>query len=122
MTLPPERRRGRRISIRLQPPEFALLDSFAQRAGLTLSAFVRQLLSGSRPPRASRRPPVEKAMLARILAELGVLGERLTALLRPATTGKASALGIERDLRRTLAELRAAAAGILQALGRRGRQ
>jgi hypothetical protein len=122
MTLLPERRRGRRISVRLSPPEHDRLDAFATRTGLTLSAFVRQVLTGAKPPRAARRPPVEKVMLGRLLAELGTLTEKLTTLLSVAARDRAdTVIVIERDLRRTLADLRGAASTVLAALGRTGR-
>jgi hypothetical protein len=113
-----------RITVRLSAAEHALLLNEAERAGFTPSAFVRHALTHEKPPRAARRPPVEKTRLASILAKLGETGEALRQLLtavRAAARGSDAVLLIERDLSRALAELSAARRALMAALGRRAR-
>ncbi|MEA2876444.1 MAG: hypothetical protein QOF14_1640 [Hyphomicrobiales bacterium] len=109
-----------RITIRLTCTEHAQLLNESQRTGFTPSALIRHALTRERPPRAARRPPVEKTRLASILAKLGGTGEVLRQLLAAAREAE-TVLLIERDLSRALAELGFARKSLMAALGRRDR-
>ncbi|MEJ0076840.1 MAG: hypothetical protein WDO17_15590 [Alphaproteobacteria bacterium] len=109
-----------RITVRLSAAEHAQLLTQSQRTGFTPSALIRHALTHERPPRAARRPPVEKTRLASILAKLGETGEVLRQLLAAAREAE-TVLLIERDLSRALTELGLARKALMAALGRKVR-
>ena len=61
------------VPIRFTPQQFELLSGRARACGLSFGAFARDVLLGSPSPRATRKPPIEKAELARLLGGLGNL-------------------------------------------------
>jgi hypothetical protein len=58
----------------------------AAAAGLRYGAFMRKTFSGSPGPRARRVPPLENAVLTKLLAELGKLGSNHNQLGRAFNT------------------------------------
>lgn len=82
-----KRQRSRMVSIRLAPAEAARLQADAARAGLSLGGYVRQVVLDAPPPRQSRRPPVERELLAQCLRQLGKLGSNVNQLARAANSG-----------------------------------
>lgn len=70
------------ISVRCTAKERATIDEAAQRAGLSVGAYLRTLALGSPGPRAVRRPPIERRELARLLGHLGKIGSNLNQLAR----------------------------------------
>jgi len=82
-----KRQRGRLQAIRFNDAELAALHAAAERAGLTVGAYIRQTVLGAPPPRQSRRPPVEKEALARILAQVGKIGSNVNQLAHHANAG-----------------------------------
>ena len=79
-------RKDHHVTVRLTAETRADLAERAARAGLSLGAYMRFLASGSPGPRAVRRPPVERAELARLLAEFGKIGSNVNQLARVANT------------------------------------
>jgi hypothetical protein len=67
--------------------ERAQLEAAAERAGLTVSAFMRQQCFGTPGPRAVRRPPVERAALAQLLAQIGKCGGNLNQIAKHLNSG-----------------------------------
>lgn len=121
MDLNHEQRRPLRVTIRLSAIEHTRLVTASDRAGLTLSGYLRYVLTAEKPPRAARRPAVERRLLARVLGELGQTGEVLRRIARslqaaPHTT----VFMVERDLARTLKQLAGTLAVVMRALGRKG--
>ena len=115
-----EQRRPLRVTIRLSAIEHTRLLTVSDRAGLTLSGYLRYVLTAEKPPRAARRPVVERRLLARLLGELGQTDEFLRRIARtlqaaPHTT----VFMVERDLARTLKQLAATLAAVMRALGRK---
>jgi hypothetical protein len=100
-----KRQRSRMVSIRLTPTEAARLEADAVRAGLSLGGYARQVLLGAPPPRQSRRPPVERELLAQAMRQLGRIGGNVNQLAHSANCG------ITPDL----AELRAACLAVIEA-------
>jgi hypothetical protein len=96
--------------------ELAQLDEAASRAGLTRASFQRvQTLCTTPKTRSTRRPPIERELLAKTLGELGRIGSNINQIARAANRDKATEL----DLNATLAELRGLLPDLMQALGRK---
>ena len=110
-----KRQRGRMLSIRLTDAEAERLLEAAGRAGLSLGGYARQQLLDAPPPRASRRPPIERAELARLLAHIGKVGSNINQLAKWGNSGRLVEDPHLAAASADIAELRAA---IMAALGR----
>lgn len=116
MTHGSERRaRTTHLTIRLTPDERRAIDDAAERAGLTAGSYARGVVLGAPAPRQVRRPPVERAELARLLGEIGHVGANLNQLAHTANTGVDTDRGALLVVLKSLVDVRNA---ILQALGR----
>jgi hypothetical protein len=110
------RKREPIIGFRANADERARIQANADRAGLTVSSYVRSRSLRKPTTRAVRRPPVETAQLAQLLGLLGAAGGELQRLAKAYSAEgpcPAEALGA------ALADFRAAASAILRALGKR---
>ena len=67
------------IAIRYSLQEYAALKNMAQRAGLSVSAFVRLEASGIKP---RRKTTPDQRLAVRYLAELGKIGSNLNQFVR----------------------------------------
>jgi hypothetical protein len=110
-----QRQRQAALRVRLTEGEQAQLAAAAERAGLTLAGYARSVLLAAPPLRQSRRPPVERAELSRLLAQLGKIGSNVNQLARAANTAAEVA---EADLRAAAADLAILRTAIMAALGR----
>jgi hypothetical protein len=114
------RHRRFRITIRLSSAERRWLDQEAERCGITLSAFARNALLCVKPLRSARRPSAQTSLLVRILDRLGTVVSALRGISLQFTATLGEDLpSVQRELLRTLAELRALRPPLLQALGKR---
>jgi hypothetical protein len=111
------RQRTASILVRLTPEERAAAEAAASRAGLSVASYARGQMLGGPPPRAARRPPVEKEQLARILAQLGKIGSNLNQIARASNMGLFTT-GDYEALRAETRGLMAARAALMDALGR----
>jgi len=109
------RQRRFRPSMRCTPDELAQLEAAAERAGLTVGAFMRGQCLGTPGPRAVRRPPVERAALAQLLAQLGKAGGNLNQIARALNAGG----GARMPIAEAVAEFRTVCADIQRVLGKR---
>ena len=109
------RQRRRALVIRLDDAEHAALVAMAERAGLSLGGFARCVLLDAPPPRQSRRPPVERAELARLLAQIGRLGSNVNQIARALNAGGAVEAKEIDQTARAVVEMRDA---VMVALGR----
>lgn len=108
------RQRTRHIKIHLTEVEYAAAVERANRAGLSLSSMARITLLGGDAP-VTRRPPVEKALLAQALGQLGKVGSNINQIAHAVNTG----LSARPDrLERELEALRLVRDEIMKALGR----
>lgn len=82
-----KRVRSKHLTLRLSPEERAAIDEAAERAGLTAGSYARDLLLNAPAPRQVRRPPVERRELARLLGELGRVGNNLNQIARNSNAG-----------------------------------
>jgi mobilization protein NikA len=108
------RQRRARPAMRCTPSEYAQLEAAAERAGMTISAFMRHQCLGTAGPRAARRPPVERIALAQILAHMGKCGSNLNQIARVLNSGGDAPHGIPD----AVADFRAVCAEIMRMLGR----
>ena len=111
-----KRQRADMAWMRLTPEERARLDERAERAGMTVSAYMRHQCLGEAGPRAVRRPPVERAALSQLLGQLGKCGSNVNQIARALNSDRE----IIHDIPQTIAEIRAAALAISATL--RGKQ
>jgi len=100
--------------MRLTAGERAALEEAAARVGLTAAAYVRAKCIGTPTDRASRRPTVERAALAQMLAQLGKCGSNLNQIARVLN----STASAPHDIPAALDDFRAACAAIMRALGK----
>lgn len=109
------RARGNIVAFRVSQEERAELEQAAELAGLTLGSYVRQRVLTAPKTRAVRRPPIEQKLLAQLLGQLGRVGGNIHQIVKHMNFGS----GVMHDeLRPALASFEAAAAAILQAMGR----
>lgn len=109
-----------RITFRVSELEHQALKAAADNSGLQLSSYVRAAVLSAKPLRSARRPSVETTLLVRILDRLGTIASTMRVLSLMFTAQSGMCLpNIERDLLRSLAELRSLRPELLQALGRR---
>ena len=108
---------GKRAApISYRPPK-ALEANFlrrVERSGLSTSAFITKCIFDRDPPRQSRRPPVEKQDLARLLARCAQISDKLHEVAL-AQGEDSAASSILESVHGELTTIRAA---VMSALGR----
>lgn len=110
-----KRARSKHLTIRLTADERTSISEAAERAGLTIGSYARNILMGAPTPRQVRRPPIEKAELARLLGQIGYLGNNINQIARIMNGGGEADMPA---LNEALAGLGSVRNAILQALGR----
>ncbi|MDR3485310.1 MAG: MobC family plasmid mobilization relaxosome protein [Bradyrhizobium sp.] len=108
------RRRTYVVTTRYDEAEFAELDAAASRAGLTRASFQRVQSLSKPKTRSTRRAPVEKELLGRLLGQINKIGSNINQIARAANMG----LGVRADLASALRELRDLIPVVMRALGR----
>lgn len=111
------RQRKEKAQMPCTPAELEEIKSRAERAGLSVSGYLRALVFGkdTPQPRAARRPPVEAAALALLRYELRKIGGNLNQIAHAQNQGKTVD---DRALTALYAEHSAALKAILNALGK----
>jgi hypothetical protein len=109
------RQRGGFIGFRATAAERAELDALAERAGLSLSSYVRGCALSAPTTRAVRRPTVERAALSQILAQLGKCGSNLNQIARVLNSGGDEPY----DIADAIGDFRAACGAVMGAMGKR---
>jgi mobilization protein NikA len=108
--------RTKLIPVRCTAAERAAIKAAADKAGLSVGAFLRTLSLGSAGPRAVRRPPIERKELARLLGHLGKVGSNINQLAHAFNQrGRVPALAELDGIRDYVREMRDA---LIAALGR----
>jgi hypothetical protein len=110
-----KRARTRHLTIRLTEEERAAIDASAERSGLKSGSYARNVLLGAPTPRQVRRPQVDKIAIARLLGELGSVGNNLNQIARGINRGREL---YDEALQAALAQLRDIRDASLRALGR----
>jgi hypothetical protein len=111
-----KRERQALIQLRVTPTEQADIHARAERAGLSVAGYLRALALGkdSPQPRAAKRPPVEKAELARLQYDLRKIGGNINQIAHHLNKGEETPPPI---IVAVLAEHIVAARAIVAALG-----
>ncbi len=104
------------VPIRFTPEQYEQLSEKANRAGLAIGAAAREILLGEAGPRAVKRPPVEKAQLARLLGAIGKLGSNVNQIARALNEGRDPPS--REELAAMRADIAAMRAEVMAALGR----
>ena len=74
------RQRQTIVGFRATAEERAIIEIDAAQAEMTISAYVRKVLLDAPVPRQSRRPPVEKKELSRLLGLTGKIGGNINQI------------------------------------------
>jgi hypothetical protein len=107
--------RNRLIHIRCTDHERAAIKAAAEEAGFSVGAFLRLLALGDAGPRAVRRPPVERAELARLLGSFNKTGALINQIAKAIHTTRSLPSWSElAEIKGDIARMRAA---VLKALG-----
>lgn len=72
-----KRQRQKPLKARFTDEEAALIESQADRAGVSVAALIRHAVLGETPLRASRQPPINRQEVARLIGLLGLLKSAL---------------------------------------------
>ena len=110
------RKREPIIGFRASQEERANIQEAADRAGLTVSSYVRSRALRKPTTRAVRRPPVQIAQLAQLLGLIGAAGGDLQSIAKRLANAE---IVTETEVKAALTEFREAAASIMQMLGKR---
>lgn len=108
--------RDRYVAVRCTESEHTKMTEAAQKAGLSVGAFLRALACDGPGLRAARRPPIERQELARLLGHIGKLGSNVNQLAYAANA--AGDLPGVRDLEDMATEIRKMRDAVMKALGR----
>jgi hypothetical protein len=114
-----KRARQHKIPVSCDAAEFLLIDDRARTAGLSRPSFLRALALGSPGPRAKRSPPVNAEALAHATAALNKVGSNLNQIARVLNASGSTITANECFA--ALAQVRVAAARILEIVGRKDR-
>ncbi|MEZ5529737.1 MAG: hypothetical protein R3E57_07350 [Porticoccaceae bacterium] len=82
-----KREREKRLTVRFNDQEYRALQDFADRAGLSLSGYLRHTTLNTKPPRQSHRPVKDHEKLAALLAGIGSVGSNINQLAYTANSG-----------------------------------
>ena len=110
-----KRDRDKRLTVRFNNQEYLALQEYADRAGLSLSGFLRHTTLQTKPPRQSYRPVKDHEKLALLLASIGRIGNNLNQLAYVANTGSWPE---HHNLEQACADIREVRDMLIQALGK----
>lgn len=110
-----KRKRAPIIGFRASDDEVSKIEALADRAGLTVSSYVRSRALAKPTTRAVRRAPVATAQLAQLLGLVGTASGMLQSIDKHLATESPAPT----EIAEALSEVRAGASAIMQALGKR---
>jgi Bacterial mobilisation protein (MobC) len=107
------RKKSYLVTSRYDAEEFAELEEAASRAGLTRASYQRVQSLSKPKTRSTRRAPVERELLAKVLGQLGKIGGNINQIAHHAHLGRE----VEAEVVAALALVRGFAPMLLSALG-----
>ena len=106
------RQRAKGVLVPLLLEERAAVEERAATAGLSLGAYGRSCMLGDAGPRARKRPPVDRELLARTNADLNRVGNNLNQIAHAINRGDSvlhnEIAAASRELLATLSDVRRA--------------
>jgi hypothetical protein len=100
------------VLVRLLPEERVAVEERAATAGLSLAAYSRSCMLGDAGPRARKRAPVDRELLARTNADLNRVGNNLNQIAHALNAGgsviRTEIAAATRELLATLTDIRRA--------------
>jgi hypothetical protein len=109
------RKKAIMVTSRYDEAEFAELDEAASRAGMTRASYQRVQSLAEPKTRSTRRAPVEKELLAKVLGQIGKIGSNLNQVAHAANLDRTERAKITA----TVADLQSMLPLLLEALGRK---
>lgn len=109
------RKRPGIIGFRVSGEERAEIEAAAERAGLSTGSYVRARILTAPKTRAVKKPPIERALLAKLLGQLGKAGGNIHQIVKRMNYKECVESAA---LLSALADYRESAAAIMQAMGR----
>jgi hypothetical protein len=109
------RKRSTPVTTRYDAAELAALDEAASRAGLTRASYQRVQSLAQPTTRSTRRAPIDRELLAKVLGQLGKIGSNLNQIAHGSNMGRIETSRING----TVNELRRLVPSIMDALGRK---
>ena len=103
------------VTSRYDEQEFAELEEAASRVGLTRASFQRVQSLAAPKTRSTRRAPIEREQLAKVLGQLGKVGSNLNQIAHAAHLDRATS----GEVKSSVAEVRSLLPHLLAALGRK---
>jgi len=103
------------VTTRYDADELKELDEAASRAGLTRASYQRVQSLSKPKTRSTRRAPIEREILAKVLGQLGRIGSNLNQIARSINRGRDTF--DDGEIFAAVAELRALVPAITSALG-----
>jgi len=107
------RKKVRMVTTRYDLEEFEQLQDAASRAGLKPASFQRVQSLAAPKTRSTRRAPVEREMLAKVLGQLGRIGGNISQITLRGNLG----FTVSAEAHEELAALRALRSLLMEALG-----
>jgi Bacterial mobilisation protein (MobC) len=108
------RKKTHLVTSRYDEAEFAELEEAASRAGITLASYQRVQSISKPKTRSTRRAPIERELLAKVLGQLGKIGSNLNQIAHQAHLGR----DVQAEVSAELPALRELVPLIVKALGR----
>jgi hypothetical protein len=109
------RQKGRPVSVRMSPQEYATLEEAAGSAGLTIGSYIRSIVLAAPQTRQRRRPSVEVMAVTRLQGEMNKVGSNIHQILKRVNFGETP---IAEEFHEALSGYRQVIAAILETLGR----
>ncbi len=107
------RRKSFPVTTRYSPEEYAELEDAASQHGLTRASYQRVQSLAKPKTRSTRRAPIERELLAKVVGQLGKIGSNLNQIAHAANME----ITLRSELGSALAELRALLPVLRNAMG-----
>lgn len=114
MTEKTDKTRDSPISVRIPTDRQAEFRRRVEQSGLSTNAYINRAILNAPIPRGARKPPVEKQMLAELLARAGMIHDDLDKAARIDAENPDTAQAVKAGV----AELEIIAAGVLKLMER----